>query len=293
MKVFRTCSKSYAIPAVMFIGACMFSGHRLLQNRPEDPTSNVVYQKPDSYSAIRKQSWKSIFDDVIHPDKLNCDALLNDPDRDEDFYSRPYLEHRRKFQAVLRRVTGTRPVEGNSGNFESQLRLYYYLARQPWVSTICEIGFNAGHSTLQWLAGNDKAIVYSFDIGEHGYTRPMFTYLQRRFPGRLNVTIGDSRKTIPRFSATNRHVKCDLVIVDGGHTYDIALADLINMRALANADHNVLVFDDYLSTFGGVYLLRELGVPWNKMRADGFVVERYACTLGQDKNRGFVVGYYV
>ena len=239
--------------AGIFIGVCMFAGHRLLQHRPGDPALNSVDQKPNSYSVIRKESWKSIFDDVIHPDKLDCAALFNDPDRDEDFYSGPYLEHRRKFQAILRRVTGTRPVEGNSGNFESQLRLYYYLARRPWVSTICEIGFNAGHSTLQWLAGNDKATVYSFDIGEHRYTRPMVAYLQHTFPGRLNVTIGDSRETIPRFSATNRHVKCDLLIVDGGHTYDIALADLTNMRSLANQDHNILVFDDYLSTLGTIY----------------------------------------
>ena len=293
MKVGRTCTATSSMIAAMFIGTCLFAGYFVLHNRPDVSTLYSFEKKATFYSYVRDESWKSIFDDVIHPDKLDCDALLKEPERDEDFYSGPYLEYRRKFQTKLRQVAGAEFVHGNSGDLRAQYRLFYWLARRPWVNTICEIGFNAGHSTLQWLASNDRATVYSFDIGDHGYTRPMAEYLQHIFPGRLHLIIGDSRQTIQVFSSTNRHVKCDLMFVDGGHTYDIAFADLTNMRSIANKHHNVLVFDDYLSNKGDVSYLQQLGVPWNKMRAEQFLVERYGCTFGQDKARGFVVGYYV
>jgi len=38
------------------------------------------------------------------------------------------------------------------------------------------------------------------DNGEHRYVRPMANYLQHKFPGRLTVTIGDSRKTVPHYT---------------------------------------------------------------------------------------------
>ena len=293
MKVGRKCSATSAMIAAMFIGIFMFAGYFALHNRADDSTIDSVDKKPPFYSSVREESWKSIFDDVIHPDKYDCDALLKEPERDENFYSGPYLEHRRQFRTELRQVAGPEYVQGNSADFRGQYRLFYWLARRPWVSTICEIGFNAGHSTLQWLASNDTTTVYSFDVGIHGYTRPMAEYLQQIFPGRLHLIIGDSRQTVPRFSATNRHVKCDLMIIDGGHSYEVAFSDLENMRSLANKHHNIVIFDDYLSTKGDVSNIRELGVPWNKMRADKFLVERYGCTLRKDKRRGFVVGYYL
>ena len=278
--------------AAMFIGTFMFAGCAYLKNRPSDQAFVSVDRQKSIYSA-REESWKSLFNDVIHPDKIDCDDLMKAPDADEEFFSAPYLEHRRQFQTKLRQVAGAEFVHGNSGDYKSQYRLYSWLARRPWVSTICEIGFNAGHSTLNWLASNDRAAVYSFDIGEHGYTRPMAEYLQQIIPGRLHLTIGDSRQTIPVFSSTNRHIKCDLMVVDGGHTFDVAFADLTNMRPLANKDHNVVVFDNYLSVKGGVSNIRELGVPWNKMRAEQILVERYGCIFGHDNSTGFVAGYYV
>lgn len=41
-------------------------------------------------------------------------------------------------------------------------------------------------------------------------------------------------------------MKCDLISVDGGHTYDVALKDLENMHLLANPDFNVVTVDDTL-----------------------------------------------
>jgi restriction endonuclease Mrr len=49
---------------------------------------------------------------------------------------------------------------------------------------------------------------------------------------------------VPRFAKEHPHVKCDLLSVDGGHFYEIAIQDLRNMRALANPLFHVAVMDD-------------------------------------------------
>ena len=131
-------------------------------------------------------------------------------------------------------AAGPEYVQGNSADFRGQYRLFYWLARRPWVSNNLRDRFQ--HRTQHTgMAGEQRhsTTVYSFDVGIHGYTRPMSEYLQPIFPGRLHLTTGDSRQTVPRFSSTNRHIKCDLMIIDGGHSYEVAFSDLENMRSLA------------------------------------------------------------
>ncbi|KAI0224803.1 hypothetical protein LSAT2_024164 [Lamellibrachia satsuma] len=252
------------------------------------------YRHYETVQGNRHDAWKSIFDDTLHPDKSDCRQLLAQPVADEDFYTASYIEHRRNMEPkVLAANGGRRRMEGHSGQVKNQFRLYYWLARLSWVNTICEIGFNAGHSALQFLAASEKVTVYSFDIGQHNYTRPMANYLGDTFHGRLHLTIGNSLKAVPRFAETHHDVKCDVVIVDGGHTYNVAVDDLRNMGALANKDHHVLVFDDYPTLFKEGKYMTDLGKAWNTMRADGLVIERYACTEHPKKGRGFVVGYYL
>ena len=240
-------------------------------------------------SVVRHDAWKDIFDDPLHPDKSDCRELFARPASDEEFYTTSYIEHRGNFERELKRIHGDRFILGNSFDSKVQPRLYYWLAGRPWVNTICETGFNAGHSTLQWLTGNDDTVVYSFDIGKYNYTRPMAHYMNKTFPGRLHLMIGDSRETVPHFSDSN--VKCDVVVVDGGHSREVALADLRNMQVVANMERHVIVFDDL--PCGRAEFVPDLGVAWNQMRADGHIVERYACSEQPMKLKGFTIGYYV
>lgn len=91
--------------------------------------------------------------------------------------------------------------------------------------TICEVGFNAGHSSLMWLLLSTTSNVLAFDLGEHGYAKSAAKYLQTRFgSNRISVTFGDSRETLPQFRGT-----CDVVFVDGGHSYDVAYSDITNL----------------------------------------------------------------
>ena len=67
--------------------------------------------------------------------------------------------------------------------------------------------------------------------------------LTRAFPGRLTIVRGNSIKTVPRWRNATRDARCDLVHVDGLHSYLNTLADFINLRLQA-PDHALYLFDD-------------------------------------------------
>jgi len=70
--------------------------------------------------------------------------------------------------------------------------------------------------------------------------------MSRRFPNRFFVHFGDSTRKVPEFALAHPNHRCNFIYVDGGHTYSVAMADLINMAAIADVDAgNVIKFDDY------------------------------------------------
>jgi predicted O-methyltransferase YrrM len=106
---------------------------------------------------------------------------------------------------------------------------------------ILEIGFNAGHSADMFLSNNTKnAKVLSFDIGEHEYMHHGKEYIDNKFPGRHTLVIGDSTKTIPVYKQNSVY---DLIFIDGGHSYSIAKADLMNSARFADKN-TIVIMDD-------------------------------------------------
>jgi len=137
-------------------------------------------------------------------------------------------------------------VEGHTQLVAESREIMAKLAGGEGVETICEIGFNAGHGTLRWLLANPRAKVYSFDLGEHIYSRAAARWLQKMFPGRLEVMWGDSTRTLEIFRVMHPEVKCDIAFVDGCHEYEVAIVDLRNMREMVRPGHRVLMDDIYL-----------------------------------------------
>ena len=125
----------------------------------------------------------------------------------------------------------------------TQQAFYWRLAASPGVRHICEVGFNAGHSTALWLSANPTATIDTFDLfNPHltGFMRPNLLFLQRRFPGRLTAHVGDSLRTIP---AANLSTPCDLVHVDGRHSYANTRQDTINFMRISHPS-TLYLFDD-------------------------------------------------
>ncbi len=184
-----------------------------------------------------------------------------------------------------------RRLEGHSGQLPEQVLAYIRIVRAPFVKTVCETGFNAGHSTFTWLASNPDVQVYSFDVGHHRYSRPMADVLSTMFAGRLTVTWGDSTQTIPLFRKYNPQVACDVIVIDGGHTTEIAQSDMDNFRLMASKA-NIVVLDDY-PTMGNIS--NSLQQVWEEAKHKGQITEIFKCGyIRESQNkRGFSVGHFL
>jgi len=134
-------------------------------------------------------------------------------------------------------------AEGNSKTFPQHANRYNTSAKKPLeIKNICERGMNAGYSALRFLS-QSQAHVYEFDKGEHSYAHAAADLLRSKFPGKFNVSWGDSTETVPDFHAQHRHIQCDLIIFDGGDSPEVAVADLSSFAAMASRSH-ILVIDD-------------------------------------------------
>jgi len=118
-----------------------------------------------------------------------------------------------------------------------------------------EIGFNAGHSAEILLKHNPTLTLTSFDIGSRGCVQVGKAYIDSTYPGRHTLFIGDSTKTVPAFIQANKGKTFDVIFIDGGHDYHVAVADITNCANLAHSNTTVIV-DDTVSN-------KELQALWN------------------------------
>lgn len=107
------------------------------------------------------------------------------------------------------------------------------------IKNVMEIGFNSGFSTLLMLLSNPTISISCFDLGEHRYTIPCYEKLKETFGDRINITLGDSMKTLQ-----NVNDIYDLIHIDGGHATEIADSDIINSYRLSRPG-TILIMDDY------------------------------------------------
>lgn len=111
--------------------------------------------------------------------------------------------------------------------------------------SICEIGFNAGHSLLIMLSMNPNAEYVLFDINMHNYTEPCLEYIKQQYSKtKITMIFGDSKETLPRYIKNNKDKTFDLIHVDGGHDSIIIDADFNNSLKMSNSE-TIIIFDDY------------------------------------------------
>lgn len=185
-------------------------------------------------------------------------------------------------------------VEGSAN--ETELAALTTLAQGSGTRRVAEIGFNAGFSAHAFLSAHPDVVVTSFDLGEHGYGARAKTQVDEDFPGRHTLIIGDSLTTVPEYADTHPGETFDLVFVDGGHSYEVASADIRNMARLADED-TVLVIDDLLPhRLWGEGVIR----AWDEAIETGVVVQTTLCAdgaevdaVGPDASRAWAVGRYL
>lgn len=120
---------------------------------------------------------------------------------------------------------------------------------------VCQTGFNYGTSAYAFLCMARAARVFSWDLGYHDYVSHAEHLLLKEFPGRHNLSLGDSRKTLPKAVAgqgpMHKGEQCDVAFVDGGHYQDITAADIDNFARLSTPGALLLV-DDCSMDGGGM-----------------------------------------
>jgi len=159
-----------------------------------------------------------------------------------------------------------RLTEGHSMGAAFKVATLSRLADDPRIKNICEIGVNAGHSSLNFLVSNPTATLLSFDIFWHKYTPDTVRSLKDLYPTRKIITVaGSSVESVPDTTTIlNDDFKCQLIFIDGGHTAPILDADLTNMHALADpAFHKVIIDDLQLKMMRDVY--EEKWIKTNRM----------------------------
>jgi hypothetical protein len=134
---------------------------------------------------------------------------------------------------------------------QEQVDYYTRLVASSDIARVCETGFNAGHSVAVWLSSN-AATVTSFDRMGLAYSASTLHLLQKAFPGRLTMWPGDSLRTVPKFVAAHTLMLgesapatggCDLLSIDGGHEWEVALHDFLNLVPAASP-RALFLFDD-------------------------------------------------
>lgn len=186
-------------------------------------------------------------------------------------------------------------IEGNSGEegLSVQGEYIHDLPKKNSLNElkVMEIGFNAGHSALFFLYGNSNVRMVSFDIGVHKYIEIGKRYIDQLFPQRHNLILGNSLKTIPAYTNQHPSEKFDIILIDGDHSYEGALEDIKNCKALCKSN-TILIMDDVVHNDEFQRSWSEGPTKaWNSAIADGMVKELESYIL--KSGRGFAVGQYL
>ena len=154
-------------------------------------------------------------------------------------------------------INSNSSLEGNCFYYHTTLDLFsqlypkqlnlFWCGKQA-INNMCEIGFNAGHSTMLLLLGRDKTPLNFtiFDIGHHAYTRPCVDYIQSKF-SHVNFEYVEGDSTVIMSEWINAHPdlihKYDVVHVDGGHSEFCISNDMKNADLLVKINGIVIVDD--------------------------------------------------
>lgn len=161
-------------------------------------------------------------------------------------YSQEYGKPENRFNEIdtyLRRH-GATVTEGYCTDPQAEQFIESLQSYKNDVHTIAEIGFNAGHSAELFLKTCSNAHLVSFDINRHSYTRIGLSYIQKKYAGRISFVEGNSSITVPQFALSHPDLKFDFIYIDGDHSYNGCVADIVNCKNLASKN-TVLWIDDY------------------------------------------------
>ncbi len=136
--------------------------------------------------------------------------------------------------------------KGNCGYITPQQRAQFTkkLKEYPHLQKIAEIGFNGGHSAEHFFTHcNHLKFFAAFDLNAYPYTRHAVEYFHQKHPHRFLFVPGDSLVTVPEIHQKAPNLKFDLIYIDGCHSFEWVLNDILNVGKLAH-EQTLLWIDD-------------------------------------------------
>ena len=117
-----------------------------------------------------------------------------------------------------------------------------FLQKNLKIKKVLEIGFNGGFSSGVVLNTRADLTVVSIDLGAHDYVLPAKAWIDKEFPNRHLLLIGDSRSVLPRVQGFIEEADC--IFIDGGHCEDVPERDIENVLRACRPDAWIVI-DDY------------------------------------------------
>lgn len=147
---------------------------------------------------------------------------------------------------------------------------------QNQVKYICEIGFNRGYSAAAWLCSFPKAKYITFDLMRYAVSTKSIEWLNETFPNRLQLYLGDTRKSLAILQEKHFGM-CDVLSIDGGHNAGQALNDIQMFAQFARKPRNLVIMDN-------THCSRAWGwcagptLAWDRLRRRGNVTQ-FGCRV--------------
>lgn len=120
------------------------------------------------------------------------------------------------------------------------------------ITNVMVIGFNYGFSILLMLISNPNLKITCIDLGEDKYTTLCYNKIKETFGDRINLILGDSKKTLP----TINH-QFELIHFNGEHCIDLIESYIINSYKLSKQG-TIFIMDyydlPYLTTLWDKYI---------------------------------------
>lgn len=121
--------------------------------------------------------------------------------------------------------------DGHIGFFPNEILDYVGFASHSTVKHVVEVGFNAGHSSIVILSSNKDLFLDSFTLQA---VKEGVDFVSSTYPGRFNITMGNSQITLKNWLPTVPAGYIDLMIIDGNHDYPAPREDFLLLLTRAH-----------------------------------------------------------
>ena len=241
-----------------------------------ESTNEVVFDSSDNslYAMLGedfKPAEKPEAEKVVHlpfvPKRYQCDDMFEKAGHNFT-YSEFYWEHSDAYKSAL-------TLNGilSESAVDEVSWIMHEIAMMPFVESVCETGFRAGHYSFHWLTAKPEVVVYSFESQTFNFTEDMATFMTAEFPDRFYFYPGKASASIPKFRDQNNETKCDVIYVDTiSKTKEDVMTDLDNFKPMQHPKQHMLIMLDYNTDQAAS--TKEI---WNEKIKKGEIVELFSC----------------